>query len=54
MKNAEVVHKNILDNYDGVIETLAPLGDRYAIFADPDNEKRLTLRILKKPPKPES
>jgi len=54
MENAEVVHRDILDNYEGVIDAVAPLGDRYAIFADPDSEKGLTLRILKKPPKPES
>ncbi len=49
MENAEVVHKDILDNYDGVMEAVAPLGDRYMIFADPDSEKRLTLWIKKKP-----
>ena len=49
MENAELVHKDILDNYDGVIETVAQLGDRYMIIADPDSKDSLTLRIFKKP-----
>jgi len=49
METAEVEHKEILNNYDGVMEAVAPLGDRYMIFADPDSEKRLTLWIKRKP-----
>ena len=47
--NTRIEDNDFLEQYEGVIEAIAPLWEKYMVFADPNREKGLSLRILKNP-----
>jgi len=47
--NTRIKDNDFLEQYEGVIEGIAPLGEKYMALADPFREKGLSLRILKNP-----